>query len=81
MLETEEMIVLKITATEDGPAIVLNEEVRDLLGVAPGGEVRAEVSEGGQLTILGPETSPQVRRERGRAFIERYRKTFEALAK
>jgi hypothetical protein len=75
------MIVLKIAQTEDGPAILLNEEVQALLGVEPGGEVRLEVTEDGRVTLVGPDMSFEARRARGRSFIEKYRKTFEALAK
>ena len=75
------MIVLKIAQTEDGPAILLSEEAQALLGVAPGGEIRLEVSDDGLVTLAGPDMSFEARRERGRAFIEKYRKTFAALAK
>jgi hypothetical protein len=75
------MIVLKIAQTESGPAILLSEEVQALLGVAPGGEVRIEVTDDGRVALVGPDMSFEARRERGRAFIAKYRKTFEALAK
>ena len=75
------MIVLKIAQTEEGPAILLSEEVQALLGVAPGGELRLEVTEDGRMSLVGPDMAFDARRARGRAFIEKYRKTFEALAK
>jgi hypothetical protein len=75
------MTYLKITRTKDGLAVVLNEELQQLLGVADGGELRAEVSAEGNVTLVGQDMSPEARRERGRAFIQRYQKTFDALAK
>ncbi|HEV7385243.1 MAG TPA: hypothetical protein VGN89_10220 [Phenylobacterium sp.] len=75
------MTYLKITQTKDGLAVVLNEELQQLLGVADGGELRAEVSEDGNVMLVGQDTSHGARRERGRALIQRYQKTFNALAK
>jgi hypothetical protein len=76
-----DMTYLKITQTKDGLAVVLNEELQQLLGVADGGELRAEVSEDGNVMLVGQDSSCGARRERGRAFIQRYQKTFNALAK
>jgi hypothetical protein len=75
------MIFLKTVETPDGLAIVLNDEVRDLLSVAPGAEIGVSVSDGGEVVFTGRDMSPEALRERGRAFIRRYAKTFEALAK
>jgi len=75
------MTYLKITQTEDGLAVVLNDELGQLLGAAAGGKVAARVSEDGKVTLVAEDMSPEARRERGRAFIQRYQKTFEALAK
>jgi hypothetical protein len=72
---------LKITETKDGRAVVLNDELQQLLGVADGGELSAEVSEDGNVMLVGQDTSLDARRERGRAFIQRYQKTFDAPAK
>jgi hypothetical protein len=49
--------------------------------VADGGELSAEVSEDGNVMLVGQDTSLDARRERGRAFIQRYQKTFDAPAK
>jgi len=75
------MTYLKITRTQDGLAIVLNDEARELLGAIDGGQVSLEVSEDGKVLLSARDKSPDARRQRGRAFIERYQKTFEALAK
>ena len=75
------MTYSKITRTKDGLAIVLNPELEQLLSAADGGEVGVEVSDEGKVMLTGREMSPEARRERGRAFIQRYQQTFEALAK
>jgi hypothetical protein len=75
------MTYLKYTQTEDGLAVVLSPELEQLLGAAQGGEVGVEVSDDGKVTLVGRDMSPEARRERGRAFIQRYQQTFEALAK
>ena len=75
------MIVLKIAQTADGLAILLNAEAQQLLGVAAGEEVGFEVSENGELVLAAQDMSFDARRERGRAFLKRYEKTFKTLAK
>jgi hypothetical protein len=75
------MIVLKITQTADGPAILLSPEALELLGASVGEQVSFSVSETGELTIGPQDMSFEARRERGRAFLKRYDKTFKALAK
>lgn len=75
------MTYLKITQTKDGLAVVLNDELQQLLGAADGGQLRAEVSDEGEVVLVRQDLSLEARRERGRAFIQRYQKTFEALAK
>lgn len=75
------MIVLKITDTEDGPAILLSPEAQALLGVHAGESVEFQVSESGALSIAPLDQSFEARRERGRAFLKRYDETFQALAK
>ena len=75
------MIVLKIDQTEKGPAILLTPEAQSLLGAVVGQEGGFQVSEDGQLSIGALDLSFEARRERGRAFLKRYDKTFQALAK
>jgi hypothetical protein len=75
------MTYLKFTETKDGLAVVLSPELEQLLGAAPGGEVAVNVSEDGTVTLISRDMSPEARRERGRAFIQRYQQTFEAQAK
>lgn len=75
------MIVPKIAQTTEGPAILLTEEAQQLLGISASGQVSLTISDEGEVRVTGLEMSDQARRDRGRAFIERYRETFEALAK
>lgn len=75
------MTFLKITQTDAGLAIVLNAEAQELLDAKDGAQVSLEVSEDGKVFLHGRDMSPEARRARGRAFIQRYKKTFEALAK
>jgi len=75
------MIVLKIEQTEKGLAIVLSAEAQELLGAQAGQEMGFDISEDGQLTIGALDMSFEARRERGRAFLKRYDKTFQALSK
>jgi hypothetical protein len=58
---------LKIAQTEAGLAIVLNEEVRELLDAKDGAQVSIGVSEDGEVFLLGRDMSPEARRTRGRA--------------
>jgi hypothetical protein len=39
------------------------------------------MSESGDIVLATYDMSPEARRERGRAFLQRYKPTFEALAK
>ncbi|TAL29908.1 MAG: hypothetical protein EPN98_19130 [Phenylobacterium sp.] len=75
------MIVLKIEETEKGLAILLSPEAQELLGATAGKQVGFEVSGDGQLTIGQLDMSFEARRARGRAFLDRYDKTFQDLAK
>jgi hypothetical protein len=75
-----DMIILKVTQTDAGPALLLSEEAQQVLGVGAEGEVGLVISESGEVTIAAQDMSPEARRERGRAFIRRYQQTFEALA-
>ncbi|HEX3886451.1 MAG TPA: hypothetical protein VHW05_03050 [Phenylobacterium sp.] len=65
------MTYLKIAQTEAGLAIVLNEEVRELLDAKDGAQVSIGVSEDGEVFLLGRDMSPEARRTRGRALIQR----------
>lgn len=75
------MIVLKIEETEKGLAILLSPEARELLGAVPGQDLGFEVAPDGRLTIGRLDMSFEARRARGRAFLDRYNETFQALAK
>lgn len=74
------MIVLKVADTAEGLALVLSPEALELLGARAGDRIGFEVSEDGELIIAAQDMSFEARRERGRAFLKRYEKTFQALA-
>ena len=75
------MIMLEIAETDAGLAIVLSPEAQEVLGASAGQRVGLEVTQDGQLVIGSLDMSFEARRERGRAFLKRYDKTFQALAK
>lgn len=75
------MVALKVTKIGDDVAVVLTEELREALGVAEGGTLYAEQSNEGEVTLAKRDMSLEARRERGRAFIGRYQKTLDELAK
>jgi hypothetical protein len=75
------MISLKVTQVGGEVALVLNDQAQELLGVAEGDTVFVNVAEDGSVSLAKQDMSLEARRERGRAFLDRYRKTFEALAK
>lgn len=75
------MIALKVMQLSEGMALVLSEEARELLGASEGDTLYFEASPDGGLRLAKLDMSFEARRERGRAFLKRYQKTFEALAK
>lgn len=75
------MIALKVTQLGEGMALVLTEEARELLGATAGDTLYFEATPEGGLRLAKLDMSFEARRERGRAFIKRYQKTFDALAK
>lgn len=75
------MIVLKVAQTDEGLAILLSPEAQELLGATIGGEIGLQVSEAGELVLGVQDMAFEARRERGRAFLNRYAKTFAELAK
>lgn len=75
------MVALKVARIGDDLAVVLTQELREALGVAEGGILYAEQSETGEVMLVAQDDSFEIRRARGRAFIKRYQKTFDALAK
>ena len=75
------MILLNIAQTDAGLAIVLSPEAQEVLGAAAGQQVGFDVTQNGELVIASLDMSFEARRERGRAFLKRYDKTFQALAK
>ncbi len=75
------MIALKVTQIGEGMALVLNDEARELLGATEGDTLYFEAAPEGGLRLAKLDMSFEARRERGGAFIKRYQKTFDALAK
>ncbi len=75
------MVALKVAKIGDALAVVLTEELREALGVSEGGTLYAEASDEGAVMLIGRDMSFEARRARGREFIKRYEKTFQALAK
>lgn len=76
-----DLVALKVTKVGDDLVVVLNGELREALGVAEGGTLYAQASESGEVTLVNRGMSFEARRARGRAFIARYGKTFDELAK
>jgi hypothetical protein len=74
------MIVLKVEKQGDDVVLVPNDEAMALLAPQPGDVFVVSEAEGDQL-VLSKQPSLEERFERGRAFLERYRSTFEDLAK
>lgn len=75
------MIALKVAQIGEGMALLLNDEAREVLGASAGDTLYFEISPDGGLRLAKPDMSFEARRERGRAFLKRYQKTFDALAK
>lgn len=75
------MIALKVAQFGEDMAFVLSDEARELLGVKEGDTVYFEAAPDGGLRLAKLDMSFEARRERGRAFLKRYQKTFDALAK
>jgi hypothetical protein len=71
---------IEIKKIDQNAALVLDEELLAFLGVKVGDSVALEFDEGG-ASLRNPDNDFEIRLERGRGFIRRYRKTFEALAK
>ncbi len=69
------MIHLKVEKIGDAVAVVLDEATQAALGVKPGDTLRIEQSEDGSVVVGEDAVS------RGKLFIERYLKTFEALGR
>ena len=73
------MIELKIEQQGEAVKVELTEELLALLGAKAGDTLVIDGEAGGPFTLAARSTNERF--ERGRAFLERYRSTFEALAK
>jgi len=74
------MIALKVEQRGDGVVLVPSEEALAFLDPKLGDVFVISPDEDGKPT-LSKQTGKEERFERGKAFLERYRSTFEALAK
>jgi hypothetical protein len=74
------MIALKIEKLGDVVSITLSAEALELLKAAPGDTLYLSGAQDGGLLSSAPPTLEE-RRQRGLAFLHRYRETFDALAK
>lgn len=75
------MVGLKVERHGDDLVLVLTDEAKALLRNEPARVLHFEGTAQDGFTLAGAEPTLEDRRERGRAFLQRYRKTFEALAK
>ena len=75
------MVALKVEWQGNDPVLVLTDEAKDLLRADPARLLLFEGSADQGFTLADAELAIDDRRERGHAFLQRYRKTFEALAK
>lgn len=74
------MIVLKVEKQGEHVVLVPNDEAIARLAPQPGDVFVVSEAEGDQL-VIAKQRSLEERFERGRAFLDRYRSTFEELAK
>jgi len=74
------MIVLRAEQQGDDVVLVPNDEALVRLAPQPGDVFVVSEAEGDQL-VISKQPSLDERFERGRAFLDRYRSTFEDLAK
>lgn len=75
------MIILKVAQIGEDVGLLLTDEARELLGVKAGDTLEFEAAPDGSLRLAKLDLSFEARRERGRAFLKRYQKTFDELAK
>lgn len=75
------MVALKIEKRGDDLVPVLTDEAKALLRADPTRVLHFEGSVEDGFTLSDSAPGLEERRERGRAFLARYRTTFEALAK
>jgi hypothetical protein len=75
------MVALKIEKRGDELVAVLTDEAKAVLRADPSRVLHFEGSVDDGFTLTDSKPGLGERRERGRAFLERYRSTFEALAK
>jgi hypothetical protein len=75
------MAVMKFIEIDGGVGAVFSDEALAILKAKLGDDLRLTVTEGGEVMLSAHAPGREARLERGRAFIEKYRPTFEALAK
>ena len=74
------MIALKVEKVGDQVAVILTEEAIDLLNAKVGGTLHLEpTADGHVLAAVTQEVWVEDPHARGRAFLKRYRRTFDQL--
>jgi antitoxin component of MazEF toxin-antitoxin module len=74
------MIVCTLEQIGDRVALILTRDAVDALHLAIGDSVRLEIGDDGVLHVAARETGADDVHARGRAFLKRYRRTFEHLS-
>jgi hypothetical protein len=73
------MISCKLEQVGDRVALILDADALETLHVRVGDTLRLEPSADGVLQVVAQETAASDIHARGRAFLKRYRRTFEQL--
>ena len=74
------MISCKLEQIGERLALVLDDDAADALGVRVGDTLHLEPTREGVVQIIERETWAEDTHARGRAFLRRYRRTFEQLS-
>jgi len=72
---------MKFIEIDGAVGAVSSEEALAILEAKIGDDLRLPLTEDGEVVLSAHAPCREARLERGRAFIEKYRPTFEALAK
>jgi bifunctional DNA-binding transcriptional regulator/antitoxin component of YhaV-PrlF toxin-antitoxin module len=75
------MTFIKIKKVGDELVIALDDSAREMLGAKEGDTLVLTETERGSVELTKPDAVMLERLRRGRAFFNKYRSTFEALAK
>ncbi len=75
------MTYIKVKKVGDELVLSLSDEARVVLGVEDGDTLVLRETANGVLELAKSDAKFEERLKRGRAFVQKYRSTFEALAK